>query len=505
MSKIVVLVLILATQFAVCAQASGGLAKTWKGPDMTLLRKIIAEAPPASAPATKTSAIKFTPTRSSGVSQLLADVFGRNADEKAALAEAFDQIKEGYTAEASKEGKANDLAAAMAFFLAANVSAFHRTDMPSDADGEKLYHSLASSMSSNTAVTSMSNADKERMHDWLVCMAGFVATGYEDAKTSGDKTAMATIAELAKASMKLVLGLDIEKMSIGPGGVKTEPSAPSATPPSSAAARNLSGITKGTTTAGGWTARVDADFVSLTNGRIDVHLFYPFQLTDAQRGDYDLADHCWNTIVVPRFNITSAEKFKDSVPDVTNWLYYYEGTGSLKGSGKQSFIAMKADSAQGGIVTVIVVVAADKQTYKQTFPDPKGLSHLKAANRFAITSGDLVGTWNESAGFGLSFVSSNTGNFAGMTTAANNNEFAFAGDGSYRSKHAEASTSFGGMRGSKTEYNGKFSVTDWELTLNGTAGRIVYTAYFEAVKNGRILHLAQQNASGNSFTLGLVR
>lgn len=265
------------------------------------------------------------------------------------------------------------------------------------------------------------------------------------------------------------------------------------------------GITKGITSAGEWMARVDADFVQLSNGRVNVYLFYPFQLTDQQRGDYDLADHCWKTFVVPRFNISSAQKFTDSVPDITNWLYYIEGNGSAKGSGKSEFIAMKA-SAQGGIVSVIVVVAADRQTYKQTFPDPKGLSFLKGVNHFALSTSDVIGTWSDSAGFGLSFVNSDTGNFAGMSTSANSNEFTFNSSGTYQSKHAYASTSAsGGIRGGKEQHNGRFSVTDWELTVTGTAGTITYSAYFEAVKNGRILHLTQKGAAGNQFHLGLVR
>ena len=272
---------------------------------------------------------------------------------------------------------------------------------------------------------------------------------------------------------------------------------------SNAATRNLSGITKGTTTSGEWASRVDADFVHLTNNKIDIYLFYPFQLTDAQRGDFDLAMHCWNSMVVPRYNITSSQKFTDAVPDVTNWLYYVEGTGTTKG--KQSFIAMKADSAQTGVVTVIFIVAPDKQTYKQTFPDPKRLSSLKGANRFAITAADLVGRWNESTGLGLSFVNSNTGNFAGMTTAASNDEFIFDPNGTFRNNHASATSNFGAIQGAKTSDTGRFSASDWEITMTGSRGPVTYSAYFEAIKNGRVLHITQTNASGNNYVLGLVR
>ena len=64
----------------------------------------------------------------------------------------------------------------MTFFIAANVVAYHGSEMPSDGDSVKLFQSLQQMMSRVPAFAAMSNAEKHRMHDWLVCMAGFAMT-----------------------------------------------------------------------------------------------------------------------------------------------------------------------------------------------------------------------------------------------------------------------------------------------------------------------------------------
>ncbi len=170
--------------------------------------------------------VKFTPTGDSGVTKALADALGRNNQERAALADAFVQIKQGYEAEVAREGKSNNLAAAMTFFIVANVVAYHQTEMPSDADSVKLFQSLQQMMSRVPAFAAMSNAEKYRMHDWLVCMAGFAATNYLDAKQNGDAQALATIKEFADYSLRLVLGVEAGKLSLSGAQLNVQGNAP---------------------------------------------------------------------------------------------------------------------------------------------------------------------------------------------------------------------------------------------------------------------------------------
>jgi len=159
------------------------------------------------------SAARFTPGGDSGVGRALADALGSSAQEKAALAEAFAQIKQGYEAEVAKEGKSNNLAAAFAFFVAANVAAYRQSELPSDRATEVLFGELQTVIAGVPEFARMSNAEKQRMHDWLVMMGGFTLAGYSDARQAGDAASLNTYRELSDSLLRLVLGVEAGKLS----------------------------------------------------------------------------------------------------------------------------------------------------------------------------------------------------------------------------------------------------------------------------------------------------
>ena len=210
---------------------TGALGQTWKGSAVGAIHSVFAKykrparssAPPSSrsvskavtplAPAKASSPLKFLDPKPSGVPALLADALGRDADEKKTLSDAFDQLLAAYNAEMRKENKANDLAAALTFFIVANVATYTGGQPISDAESEELYHSIASNLEAVPAVAAMSNAEKHRMHDWLAVMSGFIHATYLDSKNRGSSDGLAVSRELAVQSTKLVLGIDIAEMA----------------------------------------------------------------------------------------------------------------------------------------------------------------------------------------------------------------------------------------------------------------------------------------------------
>lgn len=159
------------------------------------------------------SVVKFKPLADSGVPKALADTLGNNDQQKAALTQAFLQIKQSYESEVAKEGKSNNLAAAFTFFIAANVMAYRQTDEPSDKATETLFGELQEVISGIREFAQMSDADKHKLHDWLVCMGGFSMAGFADAKQTGDKNGLATYREFADYSMRLVLAVEASKLN----------------------------------------------------------------------------------------------------------------------------------------------------------------------------------------------------------------------------------------------------------------------------------------------------
>jgi hypothetical protein len=361
-------------------------------------------------------------------------------------------------------------------------------------------------MAGTPAFARLSNSEKQQMHDWLVCMAGFVLTGYNDAKQKGDKETLKSLGELADYSTRLVLGIEVGKINISSEGLSLgEDSGGSnhMTP----AGVNTTGISMSTTKfEDGWVAKIDSDYVHLVKDGMDIYLFYPILFTDEIRSQ-DTASYFWNTVVVPRFNINSATKIEDPIPDAIERLYYIEGTGSDKRSGKSGFIAMKAVSISGAS-HVIVAVAASKASYNAAFPTPKDLTKMLNANRFALTASDLVGKWTGYDGTALGYYNTNTGNYAGTSSAVTSDQFIFNSNGSYQSSHAGAVSRLGGVaQVSQSKYSGKYSASTWELTItNRFQGKSeTFTGYFEAVKGGRILHLTRKDAVGIQYHLAKAR
>lgn len=209
-------VLTLASSFGAEARAQSNerIAGTWGGPSSPLFKNILRERGTWKRSATlDPSGIKFTPSGDSGVAKALADAFGRDAVEKAALVNAFLQLKQAYEVEVAKDGKSNNLAAALTFFIAANVTAYGQADAPSDKATDALFEELQGYIASVPELARMSNAEKQKMHDWLVCMGGFTLASYLEAKQSGDKEGLSTSRDLADYSMRLVLGVEAGKLS----------------------------------------------------------------------------------------------------------------------------------------------------------------------------------------------------------------------------------------------------------------------------------------------------
>lgn len=226
------------------AQIKEGLGRTWKSPAAAAFTRILTRrtAPPAErtarssgprpratpsmAPATPTAiaSIKFRPGPDTGIGDLLATAITTNAQEKAVMSELFRQLKSGYETEVAKEGKSNDLAAAMTFFVASNVVAYHNSAEPSDAATEDFYNSVREVMAATPEIARLTDAEKQQTHDWLVYMGGLVLLGHMNAKNTNDRASLADYKAVADQSMRLVLG-------VGPGSLtpnlQSSPTAPS--------------------------------------------------------------------------------------------------------------------------------------------------------------------------------------------------------------------------------------------------------------------------------------
>lgn len=216
------------------ANIKEGIGKTWKGPNTSVFSRLLTRkpatataagartvrrappapaAPPVNRSVPSTAAVKFRPVGDSGVAGILAAAFTTDPAEREMLLEVFRLFKQAYETEVAKEGKSNDLAAAMTLFVASNFVAYHQTEMPSDEVTEELYNSLRDAMAATPEIGKLSNAEKQQVHDWMIYMGGFVLAGYTEAKNKRDKESLANFKTIADLSLRLVLGIDAKNLN----------------------------------------------------------------------------------------------------------------------------------------------------------------------------------------------------------------------------------------------------------------------------------------------------
>jgi hypothetical protein len=169
----------------------------------------------ASATAATTYAmLRFRPVANTGVAKQIADALGHNAQERAGLLAILQEVKKSYEAEAAKAGKQNNIAAGLTFFLAATSMAYHQTDAPDDSVTDALFELLQQELSGAADFKSMTDLEKQKMHDWLVITGGFVLAGYLDGVKTSDAKELADYKQVAAECFNLVLGPGIEKFNL---------------------------------------------------------------------------------------------------------------------------------------------------------------------------------------------------------------------------------------------------------------------------------------------------
>ncbi|NJM53739.1 MAG: hypothetical protein HC846_10335 [Blastocatellia bacterium] len=225
-------------------------------------------------------------------------------------------------------------------------------------------------------------------------------------------------------------------------------------------------------------------------------MYYPIEY----KGDIarNSKSYFWKNAVEPLFNVPNPQEFRE----IGGLVEFLEGAGVERSTGKSVYVGLNIVS-KNGWGRAIVGVAPNKQAFQTQFPHPDNLAASESINRFAVTAKDLVGEWSGNGGSMVEIYNIYSGNYAGTMGAAMSDRFTFGANNSYQSAHKGASGNVGAMNLYSQKHNGTFKVSDWEVTLtsrfNGETS--VYSAYFEAVRGGKVLHLMNKKFSGEKYAL----
>jgi hypothetical protein len=165
-----------------------------------------------------TSELYFNPVAYTGTDFELAKNFTNNKNEQDAFLLIFKTVKTEFEKEAIKDGRENNVALALTFFVVATSVVYHDSPEPSEEAIEKVYQSFADSMVKNGNLSSFSDLDKQIMSEKLVYTSGVVLFGYTLAKQTKDKATLDIYRVLAGLCLRSLMNLDPDKVKIDKNG-----------------------------------------------------------------------------------------------------------------------------------------------------------------------------------------------------------------------------------------------------------------------------------------------
>lgn len=144
---------------------------------------------------------------------------GYPAAQRAQAEALFMQTLEGYHRIESKFGlRRNDMAGAVAAFIAGNYVAYHDEPFP-DANFGTLVRQMRDRMAGVEALRKASDAERQEMYEQLAILGTYMALTREALQKSPDPNLKAGMKRSARTYLEQFLRIDPDRMRIGPEGL----------------------------------------------------------------------------------------------------------------------------------------------------------------------------------------------------------------------------------------------------------------------------------------------
>jgi len=252
----------------------------------------------------------------------------------------------------------------------------------------------------------------------------------------------------------------------------------------------------------GWNAFDQAGWVQVTKGETTVLLHYGIQYTDATRNldENKKIEHYWNLLISPRYKASNINVAKTDYGQYDR-VYFGEADGTEISTGKKAHIALMITS-ENGFANCVEVITPDKAALTRQFPNYDKIKEMNNYNKFAVSAKDLPGTWENSSAVYSQYYNTNTGNYAGMGGVSTYDKFIFRSNNTFHYEYIGVSGMMGTPGVHTEKRDGKFTVSNWEMTVTDKKGMPAsYFARFEAIRGGRVLQMQNKQFSGLKYQL----
>ena len=160
----------------------------------------------------------FRPTTGTDFVERFASTLSSNPSEKEMVRQLVTVTRTEFEKEVAKRGRANNLAAALTFFVASTVTVYHNDPEPSDQAVDQLWDGLNETLNGLPEMSKLTDAEKQEMYEMLVACGGLVLAGHMLSKEGGDADSAAVYRKLAGELVKAVLKTEPDKVRFTSGG-----------------------------------------------------------------------------------------------------------------------------------------------------------------------------------------------------------------------------------------------------------------------------------------------
>ena len=161
----------------------------------------------------------FRPATGTDFVERFASALSTNPNEKELVRQLVTLTRTEFEKEVAKRGRANNLAAALTFFIASTVTVYNDDPEPSDQAIDQLWDGLNDTLNGLPEMSKLTDAEKQEMYEMLVACGGLVLAGHMISKQGGDTNSAATYRQLAGQLIKTVMQTEPNKLRFNSSGL----------------------------------------------------------------------------------------------------------------------------------------------------------------------------------------------------------------------------------------------------------------------------------------------